>query len=102
MVRQFSQQGPIYLMTFGKNIGCKVSVESDLPSAKILFSETGGFLVETSRDSVKKIQSIFLSYGLDVFEIGTTGGVSININKAIDLPISSAKKTWTKGLRDKL
>ncbi len=89
-------------MTFGKNIGCKVSVESDLPSAKILFSETGGFLVETSRDSVKKIQSIFLSYGLDVFEIGTTGGVSININKAIDLPISSAKKSWTKGLRDKL
>ena len=33
-------------MTFRNNIGCNVNIESDLSPDKILFSETGGFILE--------------------------------------------------------
>ncbi|MBT4635910.1 MAG: phosphoribosylformylglycinamidine synthase subunit PurL, partial [Candidatus Marinimicrobia bacterium] len=33
-------------MTFGNSIGCNVKIESDLSPDKILFSETGGFILE--------------------------------------------------------
>ncbi len=89
-------------MTFGNSVGCKVNIENDLSTAKILFSETGGFVVETSWENLEKIQSVFSNYGLDVFEIGATGGESININEEIDLAVVNACKAWTNGLRDKL
>jgi phosphoribosylformylglycinamidine synthase len=89
-------------MTFGKTLGCKVNIESNLSLSKILFSETGGFVAETPRENVEKVQSVFLTYGLEAFEIGSTGGESININEVIDLKVVNALTAWTNGLRDKL
>ncbi len=89
-------------MTFGNRIGCKMHIESDLAPAKILFSETGGFVAETSRGNIKKVQSVFSNYGVSVFEIGTAGGESININEAVKLAVVDAREAWTNGLRGKL
>ena len=89
-------------MTFHNGIGCKVNIESSLLSTKILFSETGGFVAETSRENVEKVQSKFSSYALDAFEIGTTGGESININEVLDCRVVNARDSWKNGLRDKL
>jgi phosphoribosylformylglycinamidine synthase len=89
-------------MTFHNNIGCKVNIESNLSPTKILFSETGGFVAETSWKNVKKVQSKFSSYGLDAYEIGTTGGESININEILDSLVVNVRKAWMNGLRDKL
>ena len=89
-------------MTFGNSIGCNVKIESDLSPDKILFSETGGFILEILPKNINALKSVFSNYGLDVFEIGATGGESIKINEAVDLAVFNAREAWRNGLRDKL
>ena len=89
-------------MTFGTDIGCRVKYISHLSMEKFLFSETGGFIIETSVENLSILKSKFSNYGLDIFEIGKTGGSHIKINNALNLPVNKAKKTWTNGLREKL
>ena len=89
-------------MTFRNSIGCNVNIESDLSPDKILFSETGGFILEVLPKNIDTIKSVFLNYGLDAFEIGSTGGESIQINCLTDIYVTETKKAWTNGLREKL
>jgi phosphoribosylformylglycinamidine synthase len=79
-----------------------VNIESDLSPDKIIFSETGGFILEVLPKNIDVIKSIFSNYGLDVFEIGSTGGESIEINGIMNIYVSETKKAWTNGLREKL
>ena len=89
-------------MTFGNDIGCNVNIESDLSTDKILFSETGGFVLEASSENVESVQSALANYDISVFEIGTTGGEFININEAVNIMVVDGKEAWTNGLREKL
>ena len=89
-------------MTFGNGIGCDVNIQGDLAADKILFSETGGFVVETTKENMESIRTAFSNYGLDVCEIGSTGGDSIQINGVVNFPVSEAKTAWLNGLREKL
>ena len=89
-------------MTFGNGIGCDITINSDLPTNKILFSETGGFVLEVSPENADAVISNFSKYESDVFQIGTTGSNTIQINRVVDMVISDAKKTWANGLREKL
>jgi phosphoribosylformylglycinamidine synthase len=86
-------------MTFGNSLGCNVKIESDLSPDKILFSETGGFILEVLPKNINVLKSVFSNYGLDVFEIGSTGGRSIEINGIANISVSEAKDIWTNGLR---
>ena len=86
-------------MTFGNSLGCNVKIESDLSPDKILFSETGGFILEILPKNINALKSVFSNYGLDVFEIGSTGGRSIEINGIANISVSEAKDIWTNGLR---
>ena len=89
-------------MTFKNSIGCNVNIDSDLSPDKILFSETGGFVLEVLPKNIDVIKSIFSNYGLDIFDIGSTGGESIEINSITDIYVNETKKAWTNGLREKL
>jgi phosphoribosylformylglycinamidine synthase len=89
-------------MTFKNSIGCNVNIESDLSPDKILFSETGGFILEVLPKNIDTIKSVFSNYELDVFEIGSTGRESIQINGIMDIFVGETKKAWTNGLREKL
>ena len=89
-------------MTFENNIGCEVAFSSDLSDDKILFSETGGFILEVSMDSFEKLHNIFSNFNLKVFKIGTTGGNKIKINTAVNISVEEAKDKWLNGLRNKL
>jgi phosphoribosylformylglycinamidine synthase len=89
-------------MTFRNSIGCNVNIQSDLSPDKILFSETGGFILEVLPKNIDVINSVFSNYGLDVFDIGSTGGESIKINGITDIFVNETKKAWTNGLREKL
>ena len=89
-------------MTFGNGIGCDVNIDSDLQTDKILFSETGGFVLEVSSENVGAISTTFSKYELDVFHIGNTGGIMIQLNSVLDMYVFDAKEAWTNGLREKL
>ena len=89
-------------MTIGNGIGCDVNIDSNLQTDKILFSETGGFVLEVSSENVGAISTTFSKYELDVFHIGNTGGIIIQLNSVLDMYVFDAKEAWTNGLREKL
>ena len=89
-------------MTFKNNIGCKVSIESNLRVDEILFSETGGFLLEASDENIDNITKCFSEYDLEVFVIGKTVKNNIMINDALNISIEQGRDAWENGLTNKL
>lgn len=89
-------------MTFVKEIGCEIELGGDLNTERLLFSETGGFILELSSEDVDTIKSTFSNHGLDTLQIGKTGGTAIRMNGVVNLPVNDAKEAWTDGLREKL
>ena len=90
-------------MTFEKNIGCSVNIPGKLSTEKLLFSETGGFIIEVGDSNINSIKKIFQSYNVDIYLIGETSKEKhIRINGKIDLKTDEAKKVWLNGLRNKI
>ena len=89
-------------MTFGNDIGCDINIDSNLLNEKLLWSETGGFILEISLENIDGIKTIFSHVELDIYEIGKTIGNLIQINNVVGLTVNKAKEAWTNGLREKL
>ena len=90
-------------MTFGNGIGCDVEIKTNLSPDKILFSETGGFILEVSTHNVTGVREGFSEYGQTIFNIGKTNfSNSIKLNRVINLDLDKAKDAWDDGLRQKL
>ena len=90
-------------MCFGNEFGAKVQIPGDLRVDTLLFSETGGFLLEVRRDHIDRVKEIFKNRGCDIAVIGHTMlSKRIQINNIIDVDLLEAKKRWTNGLREKL
>lgn len=92
-----------------KNMGCEINLSSikdkKLKSFQKLFSETGGFVLETKQ--IEKVKKICEKYKVDFFEIGKTKKnnkfVIQDLNKEIiNLSINKMQDKWEKGLRDKM
>jgi len=90
-------------MTFENNIGLCVTVPGGLAIEKLLFTETGGFVIEVDEKNLPQVESILRGYDLDCYNIGTTTKEpKIIINGSIDISVEEAKHLWSNGLRDKI
>ncbi len=90
-------------MTFGNKIGCDIEIISDLRADTILFSETGGFVLELSMNNMEAVQAIFSDYMIELIKIGSTNDSEImTFNNVVKLKVKEMKKAWTNGLREKL
>ena len=90
-------------MTFKNNIGCDVMIPGNLALEKLLFSETGGFIIETEQKHIQKIKNVFKAYDIDYHNIGKTSNSDrIRFNNTINLDLKEAKILWVNGLRDKI
>ena len=90
-------------MTFGNEIGCDVKIINDLRTDTILFSETGGFILELSMNNMEAVQSIFSHYEIELIKIGSTNDSRAMVfNSVVKLSVKHAKDAWTNGLREKL
>jgi len=90
-------------MSFRNDIGCDVNIPEELRTDKLLFSETGGFVLEVSPEKVEPVKSVFSNWKLKTFEIGKTNqGQSIKINDVVNLSVKKAKEAWENGLQEKL
>ncbi len=89
-------------MSFENLIGCEIIIDSKISNEAILFSETGGFIIETKKENMSSIKSIFNQYDIDIYNIGYTGGKKIKINNLVHISVIDAKKSWDNGLRKKL
>jgi len=90
-------------MSFKNKIGCNVIIPEDFRTDILLFSETGGFIIEVKQQDLKGISSLFVEYNLMVEKIGDTIQEPIlHLNKVIDMEISEALNHWENGLMEKL
>ena len=89
-------------MSFSNNIGCSAKIIGEIESQKVLFSETGGFVMEVAKQNTKIVEDVFSQHGLPTFIIGETGGDKIQINNEINILVAEAKLKWENGLREKL
>ena len=90
-------------MTFGNEIGCDVKIINNLRTDTILFSETGGFILELSMNNMEAVQSIFSHHGIELIKVGSTNDSRAMVfNSVVKLSVKHAKDAWTNGLREKL
>ncbi|OGT57302.1 MAG: phosphoribosylformylglycinamidine synthase II [Gammaproteobacteria bacterium RIFCSPHIGHO2_12_FULL_43_28] len=90
-------------MSFKHALGVNVDVPGDLPHDKKLFGETGGFILEVSRDKVKAFKKLFEEAMVPFIVIGeTTREPRLKMNGVIDVSIQEAKAAWENGLRERL
>ena len=90
-------------MTFENGIGCNVNIPGKLVLEKLLFSETGGFIIEVPDSNINSIKKIFDNYNIEIYLIGETSKEKhIRINNKINLKTDEAKELWLHGLRDKI
>lgn len=93
----------IFEMSFNNNIGCTIDIKSTLSIEQLLFSETGGFIIEVGSKNKSELRAIFKKYNVLIEKIGTTNSSNhISINSLIKTDILEAKSFWENGLRDKL
>ncbi|MEO8402059.1 MAG: phosphoribosylformylglycinamidine synthase subunit PurL [Gammaproteobacteria bacterium] len=90
-------------MTFKHNIGVTVDVPGDLSSAKKLFSETGGFVLEVAKDKMPALKKVFAHYHIPLLLLGETSKQPrLKMLDCIDLDVMDAKHAFENGLREKL
>ena len=90
-------------MSFENEIGFEIKIEQDMRTDQWLFSQTGGFLLETDNINIPVIISIMLGYGIPVTKLGRTTAHQVMVfGNVIHMPLARAKDCWTNGLRDKL
>jgi len=90
-------------MSFSNGIGGSINIESKLNNDRVLFSESGGFVIEIEKNSRDTICSIMDDGGVAWSDIGRTNNSGIlHMNNVIELTINKAKFSWENGLRDKL
>ena len=90
-------------MSFANGVGGSINIENDLNNDVVLFSESGGFVIEIEKNNRDTICSIMDDGGVAWSDIGRTNDSGIlHMNNVIELTINKAKLSWENGLRDKL
>ncbi len=90
-------------MAMASGIGCTVAIPGDLPIEKLLFSESFGFIVETSPLNTKIFTDLCSAKQIPCRRIGKTVGNTIELNNGyISISVEEATRYWENGLRDKI
>ncbi|EKD70858.1 MAG: hypothetical protein ACD_46C00361G0004 [uncultured bacterium] len=89
-------------MSFKNQIGVKVDIPGDLSNEKKLFSESGGFILEVTRDKVKDVQKLFAENQIDCTTIGSTTLEPQLLMNGVNITVQEAKSAWENGLRERL
>ncbi len=90
-------------MSFPNYIGCEITVQSELLPSQVLFSETGGFVLEVSRENLPTVLDILKDRQLAFQRVGiTTSTPQLTMQNAVKIDLRVARERWENGLREKL
>lgn len=89
-------------MAMSAQIGCRLTIESELRSDFLLFSETPGFVLEIPDSETAQVLARFEALGIWCRTIGETCTQPvIAFNNIVSIPLESATQAWMSGLREK-
>lgn len=85
----------------------EAGMETGMRADTILFSETGGFVVEVAEEALEGLRAIAERHGADWVELGrTTAAATVKIchgdRVVVDDGLDEYRAAWRDGLRDKL
>ncbi|KTD75161.1 phosphoribosylformylglycinamidine synthase subunit PurL [Legionella waltersii] len=90
-------------MSFKHSIGAEITIPGHLSNEKLLFGESGGFILELSSKKLKQVQDILNKHKVSYQLIGqTTSEPVLKMNSVINTTIEKAQHAWTNGLRERL
>ncbi|MCD6040184.1 MAG: purL [Gammaproteobacteria bacterium] len=90
-------------MSFNNEIGVQITIPGLLRDEKKLFSETGGFILEVTKEKLTDVNKIFSNYKIALINLGQTlSQPFLKMQGCIDMEIKQAKMAWENGLREKL
>ncbi|HAT1658334.1 TPA: phosphoribosylformylglycinamidine synthase subunit PurL [Legionella pneumophila] len=90
-------------MSFKNSLGVAVQINGELSADKLLFGETGGFILEMDKKHKSAFDKLATQYQVPYMVIGhTTEQPVLQMNSVINLPVNEAKQAWENGLRERL
>ncbi|HAT1820854.1 phosphoribosylformylglycinamidine synthase subunit PurL [Legionella pneumophila] len=90
-------------MSFKNSMGVAVQINGELSADKLLFGETGGFILEIDKQNKAAFDKLVTQYQVPYMVIGhTTEQPVLQMNSVINLPVKEAKQAWENGLRERL
>ena len=89
-------------MTIENGIGAEVKIPGSHRTDKLLFTETGGFILEVNATDVDTVLGILSTNAIHSHIIGrTNSGGKIIIQDVINVTVVAASDRWQNGLREK-
>ncbi|HAT2138089.1 TPA: phosphoribosylformylglycinamidine synthase subunit PurL [Legionella pneumophila] len=90
-------------MSFKNSLGVAVQINGELSTDKLLFGETGGFILEIDKQHKAAFDKLITQYQVPYMVIGhTTEQPVLQMNSVINLPVEEARQAWENGLRERL
>lgn len=90
-------------MSFKNSLGVAVQINGELSVDKLLFGETGGFILEIDKQHKAAFDKLVTQYQVPYMVIGhTTEQPVLQMNSVINLPVEEARQAWENGLRERL
>ncbi|HHT9951612.1 TPA: phosphoribosylformylglycinamidine synthase subunit PurL [Legionella pneumophila] len=90
-------------MSFKNSLGVAVQINGELSADKLLFGETGGFILEIDKQHKAAFDKLVTQYQVPYMVIGhTTEQRVLQMNSVINLPVEEARQAWENGLRERL
>ncbi|CZG77544.1 phosphoribosylformylglycinamidine synthase subunit PurL [Legionella pneumophila] len=90
-------------MSFKNSLGVAVQINGELSADKLLFGETGGFILEIDKQHKAAFDKLVTQYQVPYMVIGhTTEQPVLQMNSVINLPVEEARQVWENGLRERL
>jgi phosphoribosylformylglycinamidine synthase len=86
-------------MCFGREVGCRVTLQSRLRSDALLFGEDASRIVISYAPAAReKVEAICRSAGAPLVEIGEVGGPSLVIEGVLDARVADLKQAWSSAI----
>ncbi|HAU1005261.1 TPA: phosphoribosylformylglycinamidine synthase subunit PurL [Legionella pneumophila] len=90
-------------MSFKNSLGVAVQINGELSADKLLFGETGVFILEIDKQHKAAFDKLVTQYQVPYMVIGhTTEQPVLQMNSVINLPVEEARQAWENGLRERL
>lgn len=86
--------------TIGAALTSSESWAPKVPEAAAWFGESGGFVVSVSPEDAKEFEDFARAIGAALTRLGVTGGSSLSVAGALDVPLTTLAQAWTAPLQE--
>lgn len=84
-------------------LGARIKIETDLPPAALLFSESQSRIVITvTKDNLAKVEELARKHAIPFTKLGEVMGDRLIINNLIDLEVEEMKRRWQESIPSRM